>query len=91
MCKEDTSSSENLSHLSSLIFENTEGEDHYFSSIPLHDSSDHEDVNEHPKFFIVVVMIYVLLHLIMMLTHSLLILVSHWSSMIYLLTKWTGR
>lgn len=45
-CGEDTSSSKNLSNFSSVIFENTEGEHPCFSSTPLHDSSNHEDVEK---------------------------------------------
>lgn len=40
------------------------------------------------NFLIVFVMIYFLLHLITMVIHSLLIFLSHPSSMIYLLMKW---
>lgn len=43
------------------------------------------------NFLIVVVMIFVLLHFITMLIHSLLIFISHWSLMIYLLTEWKPR
>ena len=49
-CREDTPSCQNLSNLSSIISENTEGEHPYFSSTPLHDSSNHEDTDEHPRF-----------------------------------------
>ena len=50
-CREDASSSQNPSHISSVISKNTEGEHPYFSSTPLHDSSNHEDPNKHPKFY----------------------------------------
>lgn len=43
------------------------------------------------NFLIMVVVIFVLLHLIMMLIHSLLICLSHRSPMIYLLTEWKPR
>lgn len=49
-CREDTSSSENLSNMSFVIYENTEGEHPCFSSNPLHDSSNHEDGNKHLEF-----------------------------------------
>ena len=49
--KDDTSSSENPSNLSSVISKNTEGEHLHFSSTPLPDSSNHEDANKHLKFF----------------------------------------
>jgi len=48
--REETSSSENTSNLSYVIYENIEGENPYFSSTPLHDSSNHKDVDKHPKF-----------------------------------------
>ena len=48
--EEDTSSSENPSHMSFVISENTEGEHPCFSSTPLHDLSNHEDVDEYPEF-----------------------------------------
>jgi len=50
-CREDTPSSENISNLETIISENTEGEHPCFSSTPLHDSSNHDDVDKHPKFF----------------------------------------
>lgn len=50
-CGQDTSSSENPSHLSFVISENTEGEHPCFSSTPLHDSSNHEYADKHPKFY----------------------------------------
>lgn len=40
------------------------------------------------NFLIVAIMIFVILHLIMMLIHSLLIYLSHWSLMIYILIEW---
>lgn len=49
-CREDTSFSENQFNFSSAISINAEGEHPCFSSTPLHDSSDHEDVDEHVKF-----------------------------------------
>jgi len=49
-CEENTSSSEIVSHLSFIIYENAEGELPCFSSTPLHDSSNHEDADEHPEF-----------------------------------------
>lgn len=48
---EDTSSSKNPSSLSSVISENTKGEHPFFSSTLLHDSSNHEDVDEHLGFY----------------------------------------
>lgn len=50
-CGEDTSSSENLSNLSFVISEDTEGEHLCFSYTPLPNSSNHEDVKKHPEFF----------------------------------------
>jgi len=49
-CKEDTSSSENLSNLSSIFPENTKGENIFFPSTPLPNSSNHEDAKKHPEF-----------------------------------------
>lgn len=50
-CRYDTYSSENPSDLSSVISESIEGEHPCFSSTPLHDLSNHEDVDKHPEFF----------------------------------------
>lgn len=50
-CREDTSSSEHSSILSSIFLENTEGEHLCFSSTPLPDSTNHDNVNEHLEFF----------------------------------------
>jgi len=50
-CEEDTSSSKNMSNLSSVISENTKGEHLCFSSTPLLDSSNHEVTDKHPEFF----------------------------------------
>ena len=47
---EDTSSSENMSHFSYIIYENVEGEHPYFSSTPLHNSSNHKDAKENLEF-----------------------------------------
>lgn len=47
---DDTSSFENLSKLSSIISENTEGEHPRFSSTHLHDSSNHKDADKHLEF-----------------------------------------
>ena len=49
-CREDMSSSKNLSHLSFGISENTKGEHPCFSFTPLCDSSNHEDTDEHFEF-----------------------------------------
>ena len=49
-CGDDTSSSENPSNLSSVIYENTEGKHILFPSTPLPDSSNHVDVDIHPEF-----------------------------------------
>lgn len=48
-CGEDTSSFENMSNLSSVISKNTEGEHPCFLSTPLHDSSNHDDVDKRPE------------------------------------------
>lgn len=48
--REDTSSLENPFNLSSIFLENIEGEHLCFSSTPLLDSSNHEDVDEHLEF-----------------------------------------
>jgi len=87
-CGEDTSSSKKLSHLSFVIFEKSKCEHPFFSSTPLHDSSNHEDVDELLNFLTMVVVISLVLHLITMTIHSLLIYLSPWSPMIYLLTMW---
>ena len=49
-CGEDTSSSKTPSILSSIIFENTEGEHLCFLATPLPDSSNHEDAKKYPEF-----------------------------------------
>lgn len=47
---EDKSIIKNPLHLSSAFFGNIEGENSCFSSTPLHNSSNDEDVDKHPKF-----------------------------------------
>jgi len=47
---EETSSSKNLSNLSYIISENTEGDYPCFLSTPLRDSLKHEDVKQNPEF-----------------------------------------
>jgi len=49
-CREDKSSSKYPFNLSFIIFENIEGENIFFSSTRLPDSSNHEDVDKHPEF-----------------------------------------
>jgi len=46
----DKSLIENPLNISSTFSRNIEGEHSCFSYTPLYDSSNHEDVNEHPKF-----------------------------------------
>lgn len=50
-CEEDTYSSQNPSKLSSIFPENIEVEHLCFPSTPLPDSSNHEDVDEHPESY----------------------------------------
>ena len=50
-CGEDTSSFENLFDLSFVISKSIEGEYPYFSTTPLHDSSNYQDAKKHPEFF----------------------------------------
>jgi len=47
---DDTFSFANPLNISSIFCENAEGEHSCFSSTPLYDSSDHEDVDEHIEF-----------------------------------------
>jgi len=49
-CGEDTSSSENLSNMSSVISKDTEGEHLFFPSTPFPNSSNHEDADKHLEF-----------------------------------------
>ena len=48
--REDASVFANPFSISSVFFENVDGEHFCFSSTPLYDSSDHEDTDEHIEF-----------------------------------------
>jgi len=50
-CREDTYFYANPLNLSFFVPKNEEGGHSCFSSTPLYDSSDHEDVDEHLEFF----------------------------------------
>lgn len=82
--EEDQSFIKNPLDFSSAFYGNVEGEHSCFSSSPLCDSKNHEDVDKLPNFLILIVVISLLLHLIMILIQLLLICLRHWSTMIYM-------
>ena len=65
--EEDTSSFQNMSNMSSVISEKIEAKHPCLLFTPLLDSSNHEDVDKHPEFYDIGVMISLLLHIIMIL------------------------
>lgn len=74
--------------MSSLLSGNLEGEKICFSSTPLYHLSDHQDVDAHIELSNHGCSDILLIHLIMILIHSLSIFLSHWPLTINILMKW---